>query len=109
MPTFFFDSHGGLWATCTSNTIGAEAFGPTGIARRAALREIGVPHLHFSTDVAAVAAEDRIENGEEWSTVTPDRRHALDRMSDLDAAITHGDLDSIRAAWARISWSTPER
>jgi len=30
----FFDSWGGLWETCDASAPGAEAFGPTGIARR---------------------------------------------------------------------------
>lgn len=30
---YFFDAHGGLWATCDCNDSRAQAFGPTGCAR----------------------------------------------------------------------------
>jgi hypothetical protein len=33
-PTYFFDSHGGLWSICTSAHPSAEAFGPCFTARR---------------------------------------------------------------------------
>jgi len=31
----FYDSHGGLWESCTADDPGAEAFGPRGISRQA--------------------------------------------------------------------------
>lgn len=33
----FFDSHGALWVTCSPETEGAQAFGPTGCAVRSTL------------------------------------------------------------------------
>jgi hypothetical protein len=104
MTTHFFDPHGSLWATCDGDAFGAEAFGPTGIARRASLKSIGVPDGDFATDFLAVAAEDRVHHGEEWSTVLPDQRSSTDRAADLDCAITEGSTGHIRAAWSRIPW-----
>ncbi len=40
MNEFFFDSHGGLWVTCTGDHSQAVAFGPTGIAREATAGEV---------------------------------------------------------------------
>ena len=44
-PLFFFDSHGGLWATCDGGHAAAVAFGPRGCARPATCKEAGLEPL----------------------------------------------------------------
>ena len=80
-PLFFFDSHGGLWATCSADTDGAVAFGPTGIARYVSTDEAvslgleiytadgidndGNINWVHRTAFAAAAAAGRVDEGEE--------------------------------------------
>lgn len=67
---FFLDSHGGLWATCELNHPGAEAFGPTGVAREATPEEAGLAVQDGETAYSAARRAGRLVEGEceEWPT-----------------------------------------
>jgi len=68
---FFFDPQGGLWATCDVHHLGAEAFGPTGVARRATPEEANLAVLGGETAHSAAWREWRLNKGEgdEWDTL----------------------------------------
>lgn len=57
-PRVFFDSWGGAWAPCAPTDEGAEAFGPTGTARR--VKVVGLPEGYPSEWAAARAAGMRV-------------------------------------------------
>lgn len=59
----FFDSHGGLWETCSPNAEGATAFGPTGSSRP-------VPTSPGFYTRAAEAGEIEYDEVTEWEFFT---------------------------------------
>lgn len=65
MKDLFFDSWGGLWQTCSPGDPYAEAFGPSGSAKRVNAHdfiEFPIGHSAYST----AKKEGRIEE-EEWT------------------------------------------
>jgi hypothetical protein len=81
---FFFDSHGGLWATCSADDHRAVSFGPAGAARQATVEEAGI-RLRGSTAYSAAMAERRVVSGEDWDTLMSlEERWSLDRDEEDD-------------------------
>ena len=63
METYFFDTHGNLWMTCTADTDGAEAFGPSGAAV-----QIDVAHKADETPWSEATRLGLVIRGE-WDTL----------------------------------------
>lgn len=61
---YFFDSHGGLWATCAGDDPGAVAFGPHGVARPADPAESGIIVKENETAHTAAAQRGRVRRGD---------------------------------------------
>lgn len=72
----FFDSNGQAWTPCTGNDAGAEAFGPTGIARALRAAEVSVLRLDVGGTpwASAVQSGRLVESPEEggWDTLADD-------------------------------------
>ena len=68
MKRFFFDSWGGLWTTCDGYHPDAQAFGPSGVSRRATDQEAELPESPDQTPWSVANSLGRIEETEEgWS------------------------------------------
>ena len=73
----FFDSNGQAWTPCAGNDAGAEAFGPTGIARPLRAAEVSVLRLDVGgTPWASAVRSGRLVEGE-WDTLADDVGGAL--------------------------------
>jgi hypothetical protein len=77
----FFDSNGQAWTPCTGNDAGAEAFGPTGIARALMPAELAALRLDVGgTPWASAVRSGRLVEGPEeggWDTLADDVGGAL--------------------------------
>lgn len=80
--TYFFDTNGDLWATCDADEYGADAFGPTGCARRIYVQTN--PGMTPWSEAECMGVLVRAEHGDEFDTL----RFGFDS---LDYPPDHGD------------------
>lgn len=71
----FFDTDGRLWITCSSSEPGAEAFGPSGVARRAARGELGLTWSEEETAWVSAKRQGWLIPGDEgeWETLNQEK------------------------------------
>lgn len=103
---FFFDSHGGLWATCEANHPEAEAFGPRGCARVARPAEAGLEtgrHESPWTTAAREGSLRRAEESHEWDHVVVRAGRGAIRVALTEAEEAAYDA-AYDAAIAASSW-----
>jgi hypothetical protein len=64
-PVRFFDSHGGLWETCSANDPEAQAFGPQGAAKEISAEKAGLELNQVETIYSAAKRAGRVIKKEE--------------------------------------------
>lgn len=102
----FFDSNGQAWTPCAGNDAGAEAFGPTGIARALMPAEIAAHHLDMGgTPWAAAVRSGRLVEGE-WDTLSDGIGGALlEAVAGADPLVA----DAVRELARSYAGASPKR